>query len=102
MKIAGRQVTIDRSFFLDDKPKPRAFLTRVLTNLKQLYFNKQRHDEALLMIEYQVRAPARRFGSPPTQPPFRIPPAPLPSLSGGRAPKSHCAKMDFVPCVGRH
>ena len=33
------KLTIDRSFFADNWMKPRAFLTRMLTNLKQIYFN---------------------------------------------------------------
>jgi regulator of sirC expression with transglutaminase-like and TPR domain len=30
----GSKVEIDRTFFNDNKPKPRSFLTRMLTNLK--------------------------------------------------------------------
>ena len=30
----GAKVEIDRTFFNDNKPKPRSFLTRMLTNLK--------------------------------------------------------------------
>ena len=51
---AGARVELDRSFFLDNAPKPRTFLTRMLTNLKQLYFNAKAYDSALLMIAYQA------------------------------------------------
>lgn len=50
---AGAKVKIDASFFEDDDPKPRAMLTRMLTNLKQTYFNAQQYDDALLVIEMQ-------------------------------------------------
>ena len=50
----GAKIVIDRSFFNDDQPKPRAMLTRMLTNLKQIYFNSKQYDSALLMIEYQA------------------------------------------------
>ena len=43
-----------RSFFDDNTPKPRSILTRMLTNLKQIYFNSKQYDDALLMIEYQA------------------------------------------------
>ena len=57
----GVKITIDTSFFADSTSKPRTFLTRVLTNLKQLYFNSGAHDDALLMIDYQqYAAPDRR------------------------------------------
>jgi hypothetical protein len=73
------KVEIDRSFFRDNEPKPRSFLTRMLTNLKaraaggccmrlrsrvrltvpplalpqQVYFNDKQYESALLMIDYQ-------------------------------------------------
>ena len=50
----GAKISIDRSFFDDNTPKPRSILTRMLTNLKQIYFNSKQYDSALLMIEYQA------------------------------------------------
>jgi hypothetical protein len=47
------KLTIDRSFFNDNEVKPRSFFTRVLTNLKQIYFNEDMYEEALLIIAYQ-------------------------------------------------
>lgn len=49
----GVKVKIDRAFFDDNVAKPRTFITRVLTNLKQVYYNKGQHDLALLMVDYQ-------------------------------------------------
>ena len=50
----GARIVIDRAFFDDNTPKPRSLLTRMLTNLKQIYFNSKQYDSALLMIEYQA------------------------------------------------
>jgi regulator of sirC expression with transglutaminase-like and TPR domain len=50
----GAKIVIDRSFFDDNTPKPRSILTRMLTNLKQIYFNSKQYDSALLMIDYQA------------------------------------------------
>ena len=49
----SEKLTIDRSFFNDNEVKPRSFFTRVLTNLKQIYFNEDMYEEALLIIAYQ-------------------------------------------------
>mmetsp|Transcript_14545 Transcript_14545/g.23952 ORF Transcript_14545/g.23952 Transcript_14545/m.23952 type:complete len:437 (+) Transcript_14545:265-1575(+) len=49
----GETVTIDRSFFQDEDVKPRAFFTRMLTNLKQIYFNRDEYASALQIIGYQ-------------------------------------------------
>jgi len=49
----GERVTIDRSFLEDNHLKPRAFYTRMLTNLKSIYFNKSDYKNALAMCEYQ-------------------------------------------------
>jgi regulator of sirC expression with transglutaminase-like and TPR domain len=49
----SEKLTIDRSFFNDNEVKPRSFFTRVLTNLKQIYFNEDMYVEALLIIAYQ-------------------------------------------------
>jgi hypothetical protein len=49
----SEKLTIDRSFFSDNEVKPRSFFTRVLTNLKQIYFNEDMYEEALLIIAYQ-------------------------------------------------
>ena len=40
----GAKISIDRSFFDDNTPKPRSILTRMLTNLKQIYFNSKQYD----------------------------------------------------------
>lgn len=50
----GASIKIDRAFLEDNTPKPRTMLTRMLTNLKQSYFNAKQYDNALLMIEYQA------------------------------------------------
>ena len=50
----GARAEIDRSFFSDNSPKPRAFLTRMCTNMKQYYFNSRQFDSALLIIDYQA------------------------------------------------
>ena len=47
------KLTIDRSFFTDNSVKPRAFLTRLLTNLKQIYFNDDEFGAALQIVAYQ-------------------------------------------------
>jgi len=47
-------VKIDRLFLEDATVKPRTFLTRLLTNLKQVYYNKGEYDNALLMAEFQA------------------------------------------------
>ena len=47
-------LTIDRSFFADNSMKPRAFLTRMLTNLKQIYFNNDEFAAALQIVAYQA------------------------------------------------
>jgi len=54
----GPEVTvkIDRSFFTDNTVRPRNFLTRMLTNLKQIYFNSTDYDSALTIAEYQAYA----------------------------------------------
>lgn len=46
-------ITIDRGFFGDQTIRPRQFFTRVLTNLKQIYFNKEEYSNALLIVNYQ-------------------------------------------------
>lgn len=48
------KLTIDRSFFADNSMKPRAFLTRMLTNLKQIYFNNDEFAAALQIVAYQA------------------------------------------------
>ena len=48
------KLTIDRSFFADNSMKPRAFLTRMLTNLKQIYFNQEEYGAALQIVAYQA------------------------------------------------
>ena len=52
----GPQVKLDTSFFADAAPKPRPFLTRVLTNLKQLYWTSRDFEAALLVIDYALAA----------------------------------------------
>ena len=49
----GEKVTIDRSFLEDKDLKPKTFYTRMLTNLKSIYFNKSDYRNALAMCEYQ-------------------------------------------------
>lgn len=50
----GETLSIDRSFFQDASLKPRAFFTRMLTNLKQIYFNKDEYSRALQIVGYQA------------------------------------------------
>ena len=50
----GETLSIDRSFFQDSSMKPRAFFTRMLTNLKQIYFNEDEYAAALQIIGYQA------------------------------------------------
>ena len=47
------RVTIDRGFFADRAARPKQFFTRLLTNLKQIYFNRGEYDEALRIVGYQ-------------------------------------------------
>lgn len=47
------RVTIDRSFFDDNSLRPQQFFTRVLTNLKQIYFNSEEYENALQIVGYQ-------------------------------------------------
>ena len=55
MQLAeGEKLQIDRSFFQDETVKPRAFFTRVLTNLKQIYFNQEEYGAALQIVAYQA------------------------------------------------
>jgi len=49
----GTSVTIDRTFFQDNAVRNRNFLTRMLTNLKQIYFDKKEYELALMITEYQ-------------------------------------------------
>lgn len=49
----GETLQIDRSFFEDEGVKPRAFFTRVLTNLKQIYFNREEYAAALQIVAFQ-------------------------------------------------
>jgi regulator of sirC expression with transglutaminase-like and TPR domain len=49
----GERVTIDRSFLEDKHLKPKTFYTRMLTNLKSIYFNRSDYKNALAMCEYQ-------------------------------------------------
>ena len=48
------QITIDRAFFEDNAVRPKQFFTRVLTNLKQIYFNREEYAEALRIVGYQA------------------------------------------------
>ena len=48
------QITIDRAFFEDNSMRPKQFFTRVLTNLKQIYFNREEYAEALRIVGYQA------------------------------------------------
>ena len=50
----GEKLQIDRSFFQDETVKPRAFFTRMLTNLKQIYFNQEEYGAALQIVAYQA------------------------------------------------
>jgi len=50
------KLKIDRSFFQDNNIHPRTFFTRMLTNLKQIYFNAKDYENALLITEYQQAA----------------------------------------------
>ena len=50
---ADATVKIERTFFQDNMVRPRNFLTRMLTNLKQIYFNEKNYDLALQVTEYQ-------------------------------------------------
>ncbi|KAK3269915.1 hypothetical protein CYMTET_21663 [Cymbomonas tetramitiformis] len=47
------QLKIDRSFLNDHTLHPRTFLTRMLTNLKQIYFDTKEYDLALTIALYQ-------------------------------------------------
>ena len=48
------QITIDRAFFEDNSVRPKQFFTRVLTNLKQIYFNQEAYADALRIVGYQA------------------------------------------------
>ena len=48
------QITIDRAFFEDNAVRPKQFFTRVLTNLKQIYFNREAYADALRIVGYQA------------------------------------------------
>jgi regulator of sirC expression with transglutaminase-like and TPR domain len=48
------QITIDRAFFEDNSVRPKQFFTRMLTNLKQIYFNEEAYADALRVVGYQA------------------------------------------------
>ena len=48
------QITIDRAFFEDNSVRPKQFFTRMLTNLKQIYFNDENYADALRVVGYQA------------------------------------------------
>ena len=49
----GEKVTIDRSFLKEKALNPRTFYTRMITNLKSIYFTKGDYKLALMMCNYQ-------------------------------------------------
>ena len=46
------KVQIDRSFLTETKVRKKAFLTRMLTNLKAVYFAREDYERALQVVEY--------------------------------------------------
>jgi regulator of sirC expression with transglutaminase-like and TPR domain len=46
------KVQIDRSFLTETKVRKKAFLTRMLTNLKAIYFAREDYERALQIVEY--------------------------------------------------
>ena len=46
------KVQIDRSFLTETKVRKKAFLMRMLTNLKAVYFAREDYERALQVVEY--------------------------------------------------